>query len=388
MKKLLITLLVAIMVFTGTYVFFTNYLDVLDASNFREDIDGVELGEGNVIEQLVANELLFLFAGVDALQDPESGVRTDTLILMKVDTNTGKIAMVSIPRDTQVLVDGNWDKINHAHAYGGMTMTLKTIRDWLGIDLDYYVKLDFAAVEEIVDAMGGVYVDIPFEIYHPSHNIDLKPGRQLINGNEAIYYARYRKQYEDGDIGRIGAQQQLLVEIIKQALSVSNIPKLGSFVKTYINRVDTNIPMGKILEMIPMAGSINTESIETYLIPGEAGYEYDISYYFYHEEPTKALVDKLFLDYKLYDLDPTTYEIEEVEPMAEPYNTGQSYDYAEPSGPAEPYTMDQGYEVDEAYGGEESYGTNQAYTNEEPYVSEELIDIEETFESQEPYIGE
>lgn len=388
MKKLLITLLVAIMVFTGTYVFFTNYLDVLDASNFREDIDGVELGEGNVIEQLVANELLFLFAGVDDLQDPESGVRTDTLILMKVDTNTGKIAMVSIPRDTQVLVDGNWDKINHAHAYGGMTMTLKTIRDWLGIDLDYYVKLDFAAVEEIVDAMGGVYVDIPFEIYHPSHNIDLKPGRQLINGNEAIYYARYRKQYEDGDIGRIGAQQQLLVEIIKQALSVSNIPKLGSFVKTYINRVDTNIPMGKILEMIPMAGSINTESIETYLIPGEAGYEYDISYYFYHEEPTKALVDKLFLDYKLYDLDPTTYEIEEVEPMAEPYNTGQSYDYAEPSGPAEPYTMDQGYEVDEAYGGEESYGTNQAYTNEEPYVSEELIDIEETFESQEPYIGE
>ncbi len=299
MKKFLITLLVAIIVFSGAYIFFETYLDGLEAKSFKEDIDGVELGEGNKIEQIVDDELLFLFAGVDALQEDGSGVRTDTLMLMKVDTSTGKISIVSIPRDTQVLVRDNYDKINHAHAYGGIALTLKTIRDWLGIDLDYYVKLDFAAVEEIVDAMGGVYVDVPFPIVHERFDIDIKEGRQLLDGHEALYYARYREGYENGDIGRVQAQQKLMIEIIQQALSVENAPKLGSFIKTYMNRVDTNIPLKKVVELIPIAGKMDTEHIDTYTIPGEAGYEGDISYYFYYEDATQTLVDELLYDYKL-----------------------------------------------------------------------------------------
>lgn len=302
MKKFLITLLVAIIVFSGAYIFFETYLDGLEAKSFKEDIDGVELGEGNKIEQIVDDELLFLFAGVDDLGEDGSSVRTDTLMLMKVDTSTGKISIISIPRDTQVLIRDSYDKINHAHSYGGMTLTLKTIRDWLDIDLDYYVKLDFVAVEEIVNAMGGVYVDVPFSIVHESFDIDIAEGRQLLNGNEALYYARYRKGYEDGDIGRVHAQQKLMIEIIQQALSVENAPKLGTFIKTYMNRVDTNIPLSKVVELIPIAGKMDTEHIDTYTIPGEAGYEDDVSYYFYYEDETRALVDELLFDYKFENI--------------------------------------------------------------------------------------
>lgn len=313
MKRFVITLLVAVGVFAGAFLFFTNYLDRLEAKNFREDIKGVELGEGNVIEPVVDQEILFLLAGVDQLVNPEGGMRTDTLMLIKVETATGKVSIVSIPRDTQVLVRGEWDKINHAHAYGGMTLTLKTIRDWLGIDLDYYVKVDFEAVIDIVDAMGGVYADVPLDLYHPSFNIDLKAGRQLLNGEEALYLARYRQGYENGDLGRVDTQQKLMMEIVKQALSAKNIPKLGSFISTYFSKVDTNISLDMIMGLIPVASSINTENIDTYVIPGDDGVENDTSYYFYYEEPTQVLVDEVLGDYKIHDMGYQALDQESVE---------------------------------------------------------------------------
>lgn len=302
MKKFLITLIVAVLVFSGTYIFFTYYLDILDANNFKEEIQGVELGEGNVIEQVVDEEIFFLLAGVDELVNYGAGVRTDTLMLIKADLATGEVDLVSIPRDTKVLILGEWDKINHAHAYGGMTLTLRTIRDWMGIDLDYYVKVDFEAVVEIVDAMGGLYVDVPMDIYHPSYNIDLQEGRQLLNGEEVLYVARYREGYQSGDIGRVEMQQHIIKELIRQALSIENIPKLGSFVQTYFNRVDTNITIGMVLDLIPLAGSIDTENIQGYTIPGYEAREDGISYYFYDEEGTQRLVDELFYDYKLKEM--------------------------------------------------------------------------------------
>lgn len=361
MKRFVITLMVALLVFAGSFAFFSSYLDRMEASSFREKIHGVELGEGNVIEPVVEKEILFLLAGVDQLEDGVESVRTDTLMLFKVNTGTGKISIISIPRDTQVLVRGEWDKVNHAHAYGGMTLTLKTIRDWLGIDLDYFVKLDFKAVEEIVDAMGGVYVDMPMDIKHESYGIDLKEGRQLLDGNEAIYFARYRKGYENGDIGRVAAQQMLMQEIIKQALSAKNIPKLGSFVSTYMSKVDTNISLGMILELIPMASKMDTDDIDTYTIPGFEGMENETSYYFYNEDETQAIIDEVLPEYKIHEMGE--------DPSQADYSYGQGEEVLS--------------ETQSTYGGQEI--PNETY----PTYDSEVI-TEETgygFESEE-YIGD
>lgn len=300
-KKFLITFLVAVIFFSGAYVFFSKYLDVLEAGSPKEVIKGVDLGEDNVIEQVVKHELLFLLTGVDYNQDgdEQNRVRTDTLMIVKVNLDNGEVDLLSIPRDTRVLIGNSMDKINHAHAYGGMALTLRTIRDWLNIDLDYFVKLDFKAVEEIVDAMGGVEVDVPVQIYEYQTGIFLEPGVQKLNGKEALYFARFREGYEDGDLGRVKAQQQLMQQIIKQMISVENLPKMGDFFTTYAKRVDTNIPTSLILSMIPTASKIDTNNIQKYVIPGYADYIDETSYYIYDEEGTAQLIRNLLPEYIL-----------------------------------------------------------------------------------------
>ncbi len=298
-KKFLITFLVAVIFFSGAYIFFSKYLDVLDASHQKEVIRGTDLGADNVIEQVVEHELLFLLTGVDNNEKGSENLRarTDTLMLVKVDLDNGKITLISIPRDTRVKIREEMDKINHAHAYGGMALTLRTIRDWLNIDLDYYVKLDYDAVVEIVDALGGVYVDVPVQIYEYETQIFLEPGYQRLRGVEALYFARYREGYDNGDLGRVSAQQQLIKQVMKQMLSVENLPKVGDFLSTYIKYVDTNIPMNLMLSLVPVAGRFSDENVTSYVIPGEAGELDETSYYFYDEEGTRTLVDTVLSDY-------------------------------------------------------------------------------------------
>ncbi|MDO5718346.1 MAG: LCP family protein [Tissierellia bacterium] len=300
-KRFLITFLVAVIIFSGSYIFFSKYLDILEAGSFKEVIKGVDLGEDNVIEQVVDHQLLFLLTGVD-YNDPgmdQTRVRTDTLMLVKIDIDSGEIDLISLPRDTRVLVDGSYDKVNAAHAYGGMALTLRTIRDWLNIDLDYFVKLDFNAVEEIVDAIGGVEVEVPVQIDEEMTGIHIQPGRQKLNGKEALYFARFRAGYEDGDLGRVAAQQHLMKQIIKQTLSVENLPKIGDLMTTYAKRVDTNIPMKLMLSMIPSASNMDSDKIQSYRIPGYADYIDETSYFIYDEEGTESLIRELLPEYIL-----------------------------------------------------------------------------------------
>lgn len=201
--------------FSFAYIIFTNYLDVLTVSKgSREVITGADLGEGNEIKQVKDYEILFLLTGVDHNgedQDKEKD-RTDTLMLVKVDTKDGTVDLISIPRDSMVPIEGyGEDKINHAHHFGGMALTMRTIRNYFGIDLDYYVKVSFEAVREIVDAMGGVKVNVPVQIIENQTGIYLEPGEQVLNGKEALYFARYRESY--GDFGRMESQQHLMKEL-------------------------------------------------------------------------------------------------------------------------------------------------------------------------------
>lgn len=303
-RKFVITFLFSVIVFSLGYIFLLQYLNVLEASSNgkKENIKGIDLGENNRIEKIVDHEILFLLTGVDENEEgsEQMNSRTDTLMLVKVNTATGKIQIISIPRDSRVLIRGEFDKINHAHAYGGMTLTLRTIRDWLGIDLDYYVKLNYQAVIEMVDAMGGVELDVPFDIELPEMWIHLKQGRHKLSGWEALFLARYREGYEDGDLGRVHAQQNIMKEIIKQALSIDKIGHVGDYLKTYAKHVDTNVPYSTILELIPAMSKLNTENVETYTIPGDGRYIDDVSYFIYDQLGTEQLVDKVLEKYKLF----------------------------------------------------------------------------------------
>ena len=217
-KKFIITFILSLALFAGIFWVANKVLDIMELTSKVEFV-GSDLGEGNNIEQRVENELLFLVLGLDS--DDFSGAtteqnRTDTMILCKVNFDTGKIDILSIPRDSRVMVNGKLDKINHAHHFGGLKLAMKTTRDFLNLDIDYYVRVNFFSVKDIVDALGGVEVDVPVQVDVAEDNVHLKPGKQVLNGKQALQFARFRAGYKEGDVGRVKAQQILIKALVKE----------------------------------------------------------------------------------------------------------------------------------------------------------------------------
>lgn len=259
----------------------------------------------------IKNEVLFLLMGVDAEDVKKSkGTRTDTMMLTKVNFDTGKINMFSIPRDTRVLVKGKEDKINHAHAYGGPDLTMDTVQDFLHLDIDYYVKVDYKVVMGIVDAIGGVEIDVPFHMKYydntagfPLLDINIKKGSQTLLGKDAHDFLRFRKGspgypgYPEGDLGRIKAQQYFMKELIKQTLKPKNLLKLPKLAETYFENVETNIPWSVMLKGIASAKKINVDEMITSTVPGEGQRISGVDYFIYYREETKQIVLDMFGDY-------------------------------------------------------------------------------------------
>lgn len=305
-KKFFLTFTISIVVFTMLYMsLWDNIFDkeIVAAPN----TDG-EIGEViEEIKQKVKNEVLFLLMGVDSKDVKKSeGTRTDTMMLFKVNFETGKIDLLSLPRDTRVLVRGKEDKLNHAHAYGGPELTIKTVRDFLEIDLDYFVKVDYKIVSDTVDAIGGVEIDVPQRMYYndptsnPPLHINLQKGPQLLLGPDAHDFLRYRSGYANGDLGRIDAQQYFMKELIKQTLKPKNIFKLPKLAETFFENVETNIPLNLVLKGISFANNMDVEEMNSNVIPGKVGNIGGLSYLIYDREETKIIVSEMFGNYLLY----------------------------------------------------------------------------------------
>lgn len=254
----------------------------------------------------VKNELLFLMMGVDAKDVKKSkGTRTDTMMLIKANFDTGEIDLLSLPRDTRVLVKGKEDKLNHAHAYGGSDLTMRTVRDFTGLDVDYYVKMDYRAVKGIVDAIGGVKIDVPMNMRYrdpiadPPLNINIKKGLQVLDGNNAHDFLRFRSGYPEGDLGRIKAQQYFLKELMKQTLQAKNIFKLPKLIETYYDYVETNIPMSVMLKGALSGNKMDVENLNTNTIPGQNKRIGALDYLIYNRVETTVIIQEMFGDYLL-----------------------------------------------------------------------------------------
>ncbi|WP_353095753.1 LCP family protein [Tissierella praeacuta] len=307
-KKFILSFVLSFIFFAITFTFVGEKLfSKSDSFATTDDDIGGEVKEENKPDPKNKDEILFLMMGVDAENVKKSkGTRTDTMMLFKVNFETGEISLLSIPRDTRVLVKGKEDKINHAHAYGGPELTMKTLRDFLNLDIDYYVKVDYKAVMSIVDAIGGVEIDVPQRMKYddttpgiPPLHIDLKKGLQTLNGKQAHDFLRFRKGYAEGDIGRIKAQQMFMKELIKQTLTPKNIVKLPKFIETYYDYVETNIPFKVIAKGALSATKIDMQNMTTNTIPGEGKRISGVDYWIYYKEETRKIVEEMFEDYLL-----------------------------------------------------------------------------------------
>lgn len=272
-----------------------------------EGEDETDYEEDGFLDRLIGGKdsITFLLMGVDSNDVKKStGTRTDTMILCKVNKSTGKISMLSIPRDTKAYIRGrdNEEKINHAHAYGGPELSVKAVRDLLGVNFEYYVKVDYRIVKEFVDIIGGVEVDVPMDMKYsdptadPPLYINLKAGLQVLDGDKALQFLRFRKGYADQDLGRIRAQQQFIMAAIKQALKIENVGKIPQMIKTYYDNVETNIPLDLILKFAVNIKNYDIEGMQMDTLPGQAKYINGVSYYVPNEEEMKTIVDTMFND--------------------------------------------------------------------------------------------
>ena len=290
--RLFSAFLISVLVFTG--VIYT-----VRRAYANETGEIVDLGDGTT-EDLTGNPdvLTFLMVGVDADEDPDLGAhgRTDTMMVVRVNFKTGAIKLLSLPRDSRVDIDGNLDKLNHAHAYGGIQKLREVLQSNFGIRVDYYVKVTFDAVKEMVDAMGGITLNVPVEIHEPTLHVMLDPGVQTLDGNEALMFVRYRKGYENGDIGRVQAQQYFMKEFVKQLLSPKNIWNLPDLVTSFYKYVETNMLLGQIVKLLPYANKLSSEKMDVYTLPGDGEYIGDTSYYILDWPATNAMIREVFSD--------------------------------------------------------------------------------------------
>jgi LCP family protein required for cell wall assembly len=174
-------------------------------------------------------------------ESEEEGSRTDTIMLVRVDPKTGDIRLLSVPRDLLVEVaPGEENRINAAYNFGGIDQTITAFEEYSGVDVDHYAVVDFEGFRDVINAMGGVEVDVEDEV-PPKYGIE--DGLQTLNGQQALFYARYRGT-DGGDLDRIKRQQQLVAALRSQAFSLSTVKQLPTIVRVANRNVQTDLDLG------------------------------------------------------------------------------------------------------------------------------------------------
>lgn len=243
-------------------------------------------------------DLQFLMLGVDSLDAKNANnARSDTIMVVNVDGKTGKVNIISIPRDTYTNIKGyKKTKINHSFKYGGSELTLDTVNNLLGTDIKYYVTVDYRFVEDVVDKIGGVEVDVPIDMKYedptadPPLKIDIKQGRQTLKGYDAIGFLRFRKGYKDADLGRVKAQQQFMSAILSKMKDPKTLVKAPLLLGSYINYSENNIPVRKLVKVAAKMRNITSEDINTNTLPGTPKYIGGVSYFIPNENKIKVML--------------------------------------------------------------------------------------------------
>jgi LCP family protein required for cell wall assembly len=248
-----------------------------------------------------------LVLGVDRVLDAPPGSRevfngrSDSIFLMRFDPVKRQISLLSIPRDTQVSIPQNGrQKVNAANVIGGVELAQAVVSETLnGVVIDRYVRLDTSALAELVDAVGGVEVNVPKRMKYKDNtqklNIDLYPGKQTLNGVQAEGFARFRNDNE-GDIGRMKRQQVVLQAIkakLNNPLTVFHVPRLMAVMQ---NHVDTNLSQDEIKAIVAFSMSLKPNQIKTNSLKGRVSYpdEFRYSYWITNQEFIDEAINRKF----------------------------------------------------------------------------------------------
>ncbi len=224
-----------------------------------------------------------MIMGVDQRTDDVG--RSDTLMIATIDPKKNQAALLSLPRDTRVKIKGHgYDKINAAYAYGGHKLTEDTVEDFIGVRVDHYVIINTHSFQRIIDAIGGVDIDVEKRMFYEDPwdddgglVIDLQPGMQHMDGKTAVTYVRYRD--EEGDIGRIGRQLKFMKAVMDKVASPSIIAHLPSIIREVMGSVETDLSFRQLLEFAGTLKEAQKNGLKTDMVPGRPLYISGISYW-------------------------------------------------------------------------------------------------------------
>ncbi|MCY7909072.1 LCP family protein [Bacillus inaquosorum] len=236
-----------------------------------------------------------LFMGIEDYATKGQKGRSDSLIVVTLDPKNKTMKMLSIPRDTRVQLasdtTGSKTKINAAYSKGGKDETVETVENFLQIPIDKYVTVDFDGFKDVINEVGGIDVDVPFDFdeksdVDESKRIYFKKGEMHLNGEEALAYARMRKQDKRGDFGRNDRQKQILNALIDRMSSASNIAKIDKIAEKASENVETNIRITEGLALQQIYSGFTSKKIDTLSITGSDLYLGPSNTYYFEPDAT------------------------------------------------------------------------------------------------------
>lgn len=226
---------------------------------------------------------------------------TDTMLLLRFNPETKKLSVLSIPRDTRTYIPGfGTRKINEANADGGPALSAKAVSELLGgVGIDRYVTINVQGVQALIDALGGVTVYVPKDMKYQDDSqrlyVNLKAGKQHLNGEQALQLLRFRHD-EYGDIGRIQRQQMVMRALMEQTLNpvtVARLPKILSVVQSHI---DTNLTVEELVALVGFGVQSQRSNVQMLMVPGDfsAPGQYDASYWLPNRDRIAELMAQHF----------------------------------------------------------------------------------------------
>lgn len=238
-----------------------------------------------------------LVAGVDV-----DGYRTDLILFVQVDNINGRVSVLQIPRDTKIDNSRSDKKINSAY-FSGIETLNKEVSSVIGMRADFFATITFDAFREIVDALGGVKINVPIDMnYHDpvqGLTIELEAGEQKLDGEHAMMFMRFRKNddgtgYPMGDIDRNAAQKEFYAAVMKKTMSPIGVLKAPVLYSTIMKNTTTDLNNAEVRKLMVDVFKIGKRNISIYQLPGNSRYINNISYFVHDKKETKALMQENF----------------------------------------------------------------------------------------------
>lgn len=285
----ILTLLVGISLALAAGAFAVYYIYPQAPDAYSDSADHVNLSKKGIYH--------ILLAGLD--EDKEN---TDTLLLIQFHAESKDVRILSIPRDTMSHVfDRENMKINAAYNVvqpPDIHRTIEEVEMLTSLKIDRHMITSFKAVEDVVDALGGIDINVPqdmsYEDPYQDLVINIKAGDQVLDGEESVHFLRFRSGYLQGDLGRVKAQQLFFEAFFDTLLKPSNIPKIPELIRILDKETESDMSLSEMAWFAKQSRGITKDQLKLFILPGRAEYVNDISYYIPAQGNLLAMLNKEF----------------------------------------------------------------------------------------------